>query len=342
MELTERKIKILNSIIQTYLMTGEPVGSRTISKYTDLHLSSATIRNEMSDLEDMGYIVQPHTSAGRIPSDKGYRFYVDNLMKEKIAEVEEMKETIIKREEKMEQMLQKIAKMLAVNTNYASMITAPTYKRNKIRFIQLTRVQANQLLVIVMLEGDMIKNKLIVVDDPVEEEDVAKLNILLNTFLQGLSLSEISLELIQRMKQEADEYSSVIANVVDALAMLIQEADNLEVYTSGATNLLKYPELGDRERASALLGTMEEKKALGELIVDAVSDGGQHPIQVYIGAEAPVSTMKDCSIVTATYEIEEGVQGTIGIIGPKRMDYKKVVGNLQTVMNQLDDIFKNK
>ena len=342
MELTERKIKILNSIIQTYLMTGEPVGSRTISKYTDLHLSSATIRNEMSDLEDMGYIVQPHTSAGRIPSDKGYRFYVDNLMKEKIAEVEEMKETIIKREEKMEQMLQKIAKMLAVNTNYASMITAPTYKRNKIRFIQLTRVQANQLLVIVMLEGDMIKNKLIVVDDPVEEEDVAKLNILLNTFLQGLSLSEISLELIQRMKQEADEYSSVIANVVDALAMLIQEADNLEVYTSGATNLLKYPELGDREQASVLLGTMEEKKALGELIVDAVSDGGQHPIQVYIGAEAPVSTMKDCSIVTATYEIEEGVQGTIGIIGPKRMDYKKVVGNLQTVMNQLDDIFKNK
>lgn len=342
MELTERKIKILNSIIQTYLMTGEPVGSRTISKYTDLHLSSATIRNEMSDLEDMGYIVQPHTSAGRIPSDKGYRFYVDNLMKEKIAEVEEMKEAIIKREEKMEQMLQKIAKMLAVNTNYASMITAPTYKRNKLRFVQLTRVMENQLLVIVMLEGDMIKNKLIVVDEPVEEEDVVKLNILLNTFLQGLSLSEISLELIQRMKQEAGEYTTVIGNVVDALAMLIQEADDLEVYTSGATNLLKYPELGDREQASALLGTMEEKRALGELIVDAVSDGSQHPIQVYIGAEAPVSTMKDCSIVTATYEIEEGVQGTIGIIGPKRMDYKKVVGNLQTVMNQLDDIFKNK
>ncbi len=342
MELTERKIKILNSIIQTYLMTGEPVGSRTISKYTDLHLSSATIRNEMSDLEDMGYIVQPHTSAGRIPSDKGYRFYVDNLMQEKIAEVEEMKEPIIKREEKMEQMLQKIAKMLAVNTNYASMITAPTYKRNKIRFIQLTRVIQNQMLVVVMLEGEMIKNKLIVVDDPVEEEDVAKLNILLNTFLQGLTLSEISLELIQRMKQEADEYASVIANVVDALAMLIQEADDLEVYTSGATNLLKYPELGDREQASQLLCTMEEKRALGEMIVDAVSDDGKHPIQVYIGAEAPVSTMKDCSIVTATYEIEEGVQGTIGIIGPKRMDYKKVVGNLQTVMNQLDDIFKNK
>ncbi len=342
MELTERKIKILNSIIQTYLMTGEPVGSRTISKYTDLHLSSATIRNEMSDLEDMGYIVQPHTSAGRIPSDKGYRFYVDNLMQEKIAEVEEMKETIIKREEKMEQMLQKIAKMLAVNTNYASMITAPTYKRNKLRFIQLTRVMSNQLLVIVMLEGDVIKNKLIVTDDPVEEEDVAKINILLNTFLQGLTLSEISLELIQRMKTEADAYASVIANVVDALAMLIHEADDLEVYTSGATNLLKYPELGDREQASALLGTMEEKRALGELIVDAAAEDGQHPIQVYIGAEAPVSTMKDCSIVTATYEIEEGVQGTIGIIGPKRMDYKKVVGNLQTVMNQLDDIFKNK
>lgn len=344
MELDERKIKILNSIIQTYLITGEPVGSRTISKYTDLNLSSATIRNEMSDLEDLGYIVQPHTSAGRIPSDKGYRFYVDNLMKEKIAEVDEMKDVLIEKADKLDHLLKDVAKLLAVNTNYATMISAPQYKRNKLKFIQLSRVEENQLLVVVMLEGNLIKNRLIEVDERVSEDEVAKLNILINTFLQGLNLQEINMELIQRMKVQAEGYGQIIGHIIDAIAVVIQEEDDLEIYTSGATNLLKYPELGDREKASELLYTMEEKKALSELIVDQEDSGeeNKNPIQIYIGSESPVSTMKDCSIVTATYELEEGVQGTIGIIGPKRMDYKKVVGNLQTMMNQLDDIFKKK
>ena len=344
MELDERKIKILNSIIQTYLITGEPVGSRTISKYTDLNLSSATIRNEMSDLEDLGYIIQPHTSAGRIPSDKGYRFYVDNMMKEKIAEVDEMKEVILDRADKLDHLLKNVAKLLAANTNYATMISSPKNKRNKLKFIQLSRVTDNQLLVIVMLEGNLIKNKLIEVDDPFNEEEVAKLNILLNTYLQGLNLQEINMELIQRMKSQAEGYGQVISNIIDAVAILIQEEDDLEIYTSGTTNLLKYPELGDREKASELLYMMEEKQTLGELIVDQQDseDGTKNPIQIYIGSEAPVSTMKDCSIVTAKYELGDGYEGTIGIIGPKRIDYKKVGGNLLTMMNQLDDIFKNK
>ena len=344
MELDERKIKILNSIIQTYLITGEPVGSRTISKYTDLNLRSATIRNEMSDLEDLGYIIQPHTSAGRIPSDKGYRFYVDNLMKEKIAEVDEMKEVLIEKADKLDQLLKHVAKLLAKNTNYATMISAPQYKRNTLKFIQLSRVSDRQLLVVVMLEGNLIKNRLIEVDEQVDEDEAAKLNILLNTFLQGLNLQEINMELIQRMKAQAEGYGQIISNIIDAVAVLIQEEDDLEIYTSGTTNLLKYPELGDREKATELLYTMEEKKALTELIVDYQDPNNENrnPIQIYIGSESPVSTMKDCSIVTATYELDEGVQGTIGIIGPKRMDYKKVVGNLQTMMNQLDDIFKKK
>ncbi|WP_418489162.1 heat-inducible transcriptional repressor HrcA [Frisingicoccus sp.] len=344
MELDERKIKILNSIIQTYLITGEPVGSRTISKYTDLNLSSATIRNEMSDLEDLGYIIQPHTSAGRIPSDKGYRFYVDNLMKEKIAEVDEMKDILIEKADKLDHLLKHVAKLLAANTNYATMISAPQYKRNKLKFIQLSRVEESQLLVVVMLEGNLIKNRLIEVDERVSEDEVAKLNILINTFLQGLNLQEINMELIQRMKAQAEGYGQIIGQIIDAVAVVIQEEDDLEIYTSGTTNLLKYPELGDREKASELLYMMEEKKALSELIVDqeVSAEENKNPIQIYIGSESPVSTMKDCSIVTATYELEEGVQGTIGIIGPKRMDYKKVVGNLQTMMNQLDDIFKKK
>ena len=298
----------------------------------------------MSDLEEMGYILQPHTSAGRIPSDKGYRFYVDNLMKEKIAEVDEMKDVLIEKADKLDQLLKHVAKLLAKNTNYATMISAPQYKRNTLKFIQLSRVSDRQLLVVVMLEGNLIKNRLIEVDEQVDEDEAAKLNILLNTFLQGLNLQEINMELIQRMKAQAEGYGQIISNIIDAVAVLIQEEDDLEIYTSGTTNLLKYPELGDREKATELLYTMEEKKALTELIVDYQDSNNENrnPIQIYIGSESPVSTMKDCSIVTATYELDEGVQGTIGIIGPKRMDYKKVVGNLQTMMNQLDDIFKKK
>ena len=194
MELDERKIKILNAIIQTYLETGEPVGSRTISRFTDLKLSSATIRNEMSDLEEMGYILQPHTSAGRIPSDKGYRFYVDNLMKVKSEEVVRQNEVMVQKVDKLEQVLKQVVKLLATNTNYASLITAPQSQKNKLKFIQLTRVNEEQILAVMMLEGNIIKNKILTVDELVEEEEVVKLNLLLNTYLQGLSLQEINME----------------------------------------------------------------------------------------------------------------------------------------------------
>ena len=160
-ELSERKVKILDAVIRNYLETGEPVGSRTISKYTDLNLSSATIRNEMSDLEELGYIVQPHTSAGRIPSDKGYRFYVDHLMKEKEREVSEMKEFVIEKTEKMEQMFKQVAKLLATNTNYATLVSAPSFHMNKVKFIQLSAVNENQLLAVIVMNSNMVKNQII-------------------------------------------------------------------------------------------------------------------------------------------------------------------------------------
>ena len=148
MELDERKVKILDAVIRNYLATGEPVGSRTISKYTDLNLSSATIRNEMADLEELGYIVQPHTSAGRIPSDKGYRFYVDHLMQEKDREVKEMKDFVIEKTQKMDEVLKKVAKMLANNTNYATIVSAPTYSGNKVKFMQLSNVDEKHILAV--------------------------------------------------------------------------------------------------------------------------------------------------------------------------------------------------
>ena len=217
-ELDERKQKILHAIIQNYLETGEPVGSRTISKYADLGLSSATIRNEMSDLEEMGYIIQPHTSAGRIPSDMGYRFYVDQLMKEKEQEVTEMKELMIQRQDKMELVLKQMAKVLAANTNYATMITSPQYHRTKLKFIQLSVISEDQLLAVVVAEGNVVKNKVIPISHGLDNETILKLNILLNTSLNGLTMEEINLSTIAKLKEQAGIHSEVINSVLDAVA----------------------------------------------------------------------------------------------------------------------------
>ena len=180
--LDSRKLKILKVIISTYLETGEPVGSRTISKAADLNVSSATIRNEMADLEEMGYIVQPHTSAGRIPTDKGYRLYVDQLTEEKTQQVT-MNSMIIARTNRMEQGLKQVVRMLAANTNYTSMITAPSYKRNKIKFLQLSKINERQVLAVIVIEGNVIRNHLIDLTNEIDDEHILAMNLLLNTNL---------------------------------------------------------------------------------------------------------------------------------------------------------------
>lgn len=342
MELTERKMKIMQAIVRNYLETGEPVGSRTISKYTDLNLSSATIRNEMADLEEMGYILQPHTSAGRIPSDLGYRLYVDTMMESKTREVEELKADLLEKEERLDQLLKQTAKLLATNTNYATMVSAPSIHRNKLKLIQLSRVNDSQLLVVVVVEGNVIKNNILDIEETIDEETVLKLNILLNTHLNGLAIEEINLGLITVIKQQAGKYANLVGSIIDAVAATIHCEAELEIYTSGANNIFKYPELTLNNKASELIGTFEEKEALNELVVRTLADESNTGIQVYIGNESPVETMKDCSIVTATYDLGEGMKGTIGIIGPKRMDYDKVVDNLKGVMSQLDSIYKKK
>ena len=308
MQLSERKIKIMQAIIRNYLETGEPVGSRTISKYTDLNLSSATIRNEMSDLEEMGYILQPHTSAGRIPSDKGYRLYVDTMMQEKDKELEELKEMMLEKEGKMDHLLKQVAKLLAV----------------------------------IVMEGNVIKNNILPVDEELNDETILKLNILLNTNLSGLAVEDINLATITRMKQQAGIHSEIVSDVIDAIAEGIKQEEDLEIYTSGANNIFKYPELADQQKASELINTFEEKEKLSELVQESLSDENNTGIQVYIGNENQIQSMQDCSVVTATYELGEGMRGTIGIIGPKRMDYDKVVGTLKTITHQLDELYKKK
>ena len=340
MQLDERKTKILQAIIRNYLETGEPVGSRTISKYTDLNLSSATIRNEMADLEEMGFILQPHTSAGRIPSDAGYRFYVDMMMQEKEKEVAELKELLIEKEDKLDLLLKQTAKLLAVNTNYATMVSAPRINANKLKFIQLSRVNKRQILAVIVTEGNMIKNSILPIDEVLTDETLLKLNILLNTHLNGLSIEEINLPLISTLKKQAGIHSEIVSEVIDAVAEAIKGDEELEIYTSGTNNIFRYPELADHQRASELISTFEEKKELTELVRERLSDEESTGIQVYIGKESKMQTMEDCSIVTATYDLGEGMKGTIGIIGPKRMDYDKVIDNIKNVKKQLDSIYK--
>lgn len=341
--LDERKTKILKAIIKTYLETGEPVGSRTISKYTDLHLSSATIRNEMSDLEDLGYIVQPHTSAGRVPSDKGYRFYVDNLIEEKDKEINDMQNFVIEHTEKMEQVLRNVAKLLANNTEYAAMITGPQYHNNKIKFIQLSKVEPGQLLCVIVLEGNIVKNKMLQMDEGLTDEKILELNLLLNTSLNGMPIDQINLGMVSALKEQAGEYSKTVGDVLDVAIQIINEDSDLQIYTSGATNIFKYPELRDSQKASEFISAFEEKQNLANMITDKFSE--EEPgtgIQVYIGDESPIKTMKDCSVVTAEYKLGEGVTGIIGIIGPKRMDYEKVLDNLKNIKKQLDIIYHRK
>ena len=252
MELDERKRKILHAIVKNYLETGEPVGSRTISKYTDLNLSSATIRNEMADLEEMGLILQPHTSAGRIPSDQGYRVYVDEMLRDKEQEVENMKEMLLDKEEKLENLLKQVAKTLAVDTNYATMISAPQIRKNKLKFIQISKVDEGHLLATIVIEGNVIKNKIIPVEEVLDDATMLKLNILMNTRLDGLAVEDINLGLIAAVKQEAGIHSEIIGNVIDAAAESITADEDLQIYTSGTMNIFKYPELTDSTKASEL------------------------------------------------------------------------------------------
>ena len=345
MELNERKTKILEAIIRNYLESGDPVGSRTLSKYLDIKLSPATIRNEMSDLEEMGYIIQPHTSSGRIPSDKGYRFYVDRMMADREKEVSDMHEMVVEKAGELSELLKQVARLLADNTNYAALISSPQIHRNKLKFLQLSKVDEGNILAVIVVEGNIIKNKMISVNGEMDDDTLLKLNLLLNTHLNGLSLEEINLGLITLIKERAGIHSDVIAEVIDAVADAVRADEDLEIYTSGANNIFKYPELADNQKASEIISTFEEKNQNGNLISESLEKertGGDDKkgIQVYIGNESPIESMKDCSVVTATYELGDNMKGMMSIIGPKRMDYEKVTHALETLQEQLDTLYK--
>lgn len=347
-ELDDRKVTILKTIIKNYLETGEPVGSRTISKYSDLNLSSATIRNEMSDLEELGYIIQPHTSAGRIPSDKGYRFYVDSIMQESERRVSEATNLMIQRVDKLEMVLKRLVKVLAVDTNYAALVSEPSMLENKIKYLQLSVPASKKLLLILVLKGNLIKNEVIDIPQELSPQTALELTVMLNNYLSGLSLHEITPQLAADIMLQAGSFGAAVKVVLDSvMEMIAADEASRDIFTSGATNIFKYPELSEVDKASRLISAFEEKDKLKKIVDDVArqndtDDGGKGALQVYIGGESPIENMQDCSLVTANYELGDGLRGVIGVIGPKRMDYEHVLGTMQSLMQQLDQTFNKK
>lgn len=337
MELNERKMKILQAIITSYLDTAEPVGSRTISKNYDLGLSPATIRNEMSDLEELGLIMQPHTSSGRIPSDKGYRLYVDILLESQKAQVKKIAllEDLVEKADRIENLLQDIAKMLAKETHYATMISTPQYKKSKIKNIQLIALEPQKLLAVVVTDGNSVRNYMIDIKNEIEQNVLNRLTFILNEHLYGLTLEQINLPLIQSIQKYADTHFEVITKVLDVVCQTIQSIDDTDIYTSGTTNILKLPEFSDMHKAMELIDTFEEKGVLRNLL-NSVANNEDGIIKIKIGEEIEVAEMKDCSIITTSYCIGGELFGAIGIIGPKRMDYQNTISSLKYLIDHMD------
>jgi len=338
-ELNNRQLKILQAIIKNYLDTAEPVGSRTISKKYDLGISSATIRNEMSDLEELGFIVQPHTSAGRIPTDKGYRLYVDDLMKYEelnINSIESIKHMLQNKVATVDCLLQEISKILSILTNYPTMTSTSNYKKTSLKYMQLIPLDEKSIIIVIITDGNIVKNHVINVTKIIDKDELNGLSDILNKYLKGLTLEDINLELIQKIKYKMGDSSDILNSILDAINSTIEVADDIEVYTSGATNILNFPEFNDLSRAKNLISTLEEKQMILNMLKGAKNNQSDSNIKISIGGENSFDQIKDCSVITTTYRIGGKEIGSIGIIGPTRMDYARVVSTLNYLVKNID------
>lgn len=345
MELDERKVTILKTIIKSYLETGEPVGSRTISKQSELNLSSATIRNEMSDLVEMGYLVQPHTSAGRVPTDKGYRFYVDSIVDEYSENLTAMTAQMTHRIDKLEQLLKELVRMIAVDTNYAALISGPGIATTRIKYVQLSVSGPGQILLILVLDGNIIKNELLELVEDMDYRTAMEVTVMINNHLSGLCLGEITPKLVTDIMVQAKGQQGNVKLVLDAVVELLENGEkDRDIFTSGAKNLFKYPELVSQEKAEKLVSIFEEQDVLKDMLSEVDSsdtDGKQGHLRVYIGGEGPIKNMTDYSLITADYELGDGMKGMIGVFGPKRMNYEKVVKALNNLGKQFSETFSD-
>ncbi|HHX01472.1 MAG TPA: heat-inducible transcription repressor HrcA [Firmicutes bacterium] len=333
--LNERKIMVLQAIVDDYIRSAEPVGSRTIARRYNLGVSPATIRNEMADLEEIGYIIQPHISAGRIPSDKGYRFYVDVLM-EPSAIPENQRSEIQRRvaayKHEIELLVQEISKLLSVLTNYVAVVLAPQINLCMIEQIQLLALDEYRILVILVLHPGLVQNRIIRMTNRYDPEALPRMSQQLTSRLQGVTYRDLKASLIKEIQ---GEYGDLGTALLDIIASELVDSKQEKAFLSGTISIFEQPEFRDLDRAKGLLGLLEQKESLSNLISTLSRYSG---VQVTIGHENPVEEIHECSVVTSTYSVGNEVIGAIGVIGPTRMEYANVYSVVEMLANSLSDI----
>lgn len=339
MELNERKLKILQAIIQDYIHTAEPIGSRTLTKRYDLGVSPATIRNEMADLEELGFLMQPHTSAGRVPSDKAYRLYVDTLLEEsKIVNLQKnyIKANLLKRFGEVERLLQYSSKILAELTKYTSLALTPQLKGSKLKLLQLVPIDTENLVAIIVTDAGVIKKPLLKIAGGFDEGAIQQVSNLLNEKLVGLSIMDIEDQLMLELKKEIHNCNNIIEKVVPQLFQTFEGIDDSELFLNGTTNIFNFPEYSDIFKAKSFLSMLEEKQILKNLISTSAEG-----LTISIGNENSHREVKECSLVTATFKINGSSIGWLSVIGPTRMDYANVISIMGQISRHINQLIKN-
>ncbi len=337
--LSERKKQIIKAVVVNYTHTAEPVGSRTVARSYRIGLSSATIRNEMADLEEMGYLEQPHTSAGRIPSDQGYRYYVDNLMEE--VELNSREEKTIKdllNVEKMreiEKIILNAARVLSLSTNYTALIMGPQFKKAAFKQLRILPLSEKQGLVVLITDTGFIKNKIIDLPHTLTSGELHQVVNYLNQKLYGLTIDQVSTSLINELKRDLFRRLEILEQAFLLLEESLQEEEQVRVYLGGTTNILNQPEFKDVEKVRRLFSLFEQEALLSHLL-EKSSNANQ--VMVNIGRENMLKDIHECTLVTSTYSIQDKTLGTVGILGPTRMDYSRVIGIINCLVDYLNMI----
>ncbi len=345
MDLNERKYKILEAIITDYIQTAEPIGSRTIAKRYGLGISSATIRNEMSDLEEMGLITQPHTSSGRVPSDKGYRMYVDSMMLKRALSPEDtlfLQSLIINNINQIEYMMQETAKAIVRLTHYPAIVSEPYFKKTKIKHVQLVPLDDKSLLLVLITDANAVKNQVVSVPSAPDYDTLTKLSYLMNAQLQNKTIREITRTLVDKLLQAFGAHAHVLMPVLGVISDLIQAEDDVRVFTSGVKNILAFPEFSDIDKARALFQALEEREMLINLLGQRHGELQEEipRIQIIIGAENDMEPLHNCSIIKANYSFDNRRTGCIAVIGPTRMDYAQAVSVLEGILININKVIQ--
>ena len=338
MELTDRKKKVLRSIVDLYIRTAEPVGSKAIAALPDMKYSSATIRNEMAELTAMGYLEQPHTSAGRIPSAAGYRLYVDELMADYRLSIDETKSINTAIEEKMQRvdkMVEKVAKLVSQATNLPAISMASRSGDATVKRYELIQAGAGSFILVVMLSNDEVVNKLIKLPLNVEENDLKLLSALLNATMTELSAEEFTAGLLERVMRSAGAAASLVPVIVEFTAETLRRSGSSNMVVAGHSRLLGLPEYRDVDKAQKVMTSLDEETLSNLPAVMQNANG----TKVIVGPENISEELKDTSVVMTKFDIGDGLQGMIGVVGPTRMDYAKVTARLSYFAESLSKMF---